>query len=189
VNASLAPRFSTFMLIEISQMQRLIIFLGHPTYSLSVVLFALLLASGVSSAASGRLTRDDPARGVLAATGILAPGLLHLFQNATTPLRIGVAVAMLLPLGFAMGTAFPLGMRLALERAPTLAPWLWGNQRGDLGVRVGPRRRDRARLGHLDGLLGGRDVLRDRVRRCTGNEAAALAPAPSVPGVTPVRPR
>ena len=32
-----------FMLIEVSQMQRLIVFLGHPTYALSVVLFTLLL--------------------------------------------------------------------------------------------------------------------------------------------------
>jgi hypothetical protein len=38
-----------FMLIEISQMQRLTIFLGHPTYSLSVVLFTLLLSTGVGS--------------------------------------------------------------------------------------------------------------------------------------------
>jgi hypothetical protein len=124
-----------FMLIEISQMQRLIIFLGHPTYSLSVVLFALLLASGVGSAMSGRLTGGRHARsrsvllglvGVLAATGIFAPGLLHAFEGATTPVRIGVAVAMLLPIGFAMGMAFPVGMRVALERAPALAPWLWG---------------------------------------------------------------
>jgi hypothetical protein len=38
-----------FMFIEISQMQRLIVFLGHPTYGLSVVLFSLLVASGAGS--------------------------------------------------------------------------------------------------------------------------------------------
>ena len=38
-----------FMLIEISQLQRLSIFLGHPIYGLSVVLFALLLSSGLGS--------------------------------------------------------------------------------------------------------------------------------------------
>ena len=38
-----------FMLIETSQMQRLILVLGHPTYGLSVVLFALLLSSGIGS--------------------------------------------------------------------------------------------------------------------------------------------
>jgi len=38
-----------FMLVEISQMQRLILFLGHPTYGLSVVLFTLLTAGGLGS--------------------------------------------------------------------------------------------------------------------------------------------
>ncbi len=37
------------MLVETSQVQRLIVFLGHPTYGLSVVLFALLLSSGIGS--------------------------------------------------------------------------------------------------------------------------------------------
>ena len=31
------------MLVEVSMLQRLIVFLGHPTYSLSVILFVLLL--------------------------------------------------------------------------------------------------------------------------------------------------
>src|SRR6185436_13196204 len=44
-----------FMLIEISQVQRLTIFLGHPVYSLSVVLFSLLLASGLGSLLTSRL--------------------------------------------------------------------------------------------------------------------------------------
>src|SRR6476646_6498204 len=39
-----------FMLIEISQMQRLMVFLGHPVYGLSVVLFTILLFSGIGSA-------------------------------------------------------------------------------------------------------------------------------------------
>ena len=32
-----------FMLIEISQMQRLMVFLGHPVYGLALVLFTILL--------------------------------------------------------------------------------------------------------------------------------------------------
>ena len=53
-----------FMLIETSQMQRLIVFLGHPTYGLSVVLFALLLSSGIGSyftRTHQRRTRDRQA--------------------------------------------------------------------------------------------------------------------------------
>jgi SAM-dependent methyltransferase len=42
-----------FMLIEISQMQRLMVFLGHPVYGLSVVLFTILLFSGIGSATVG----------------------------------------------------------------------------------------------------------------------------------------
>ena len=41
-----------FMLIEISQMQRLMVFLGHPVYGLSVVLFTILF-SGIGSATVG----------------------------------------------------------------------------------------------------------------------------------------
>ena len=42
-----------FMLIEISQMQRLMVFLGHPVYGLSVVLFTILLFGGVGSTTVG----------------------------------------------------------------------------------------------------------------------------------------
>jgi len=41
-----------FMFVEISQMQRLMVFLGHPTYALSVVLFTLLAGTGLGSFAA-----------------------------------------------------------------------------------------------------------------------------------------
>ena len=44
-----------FMLIEISQMQRLMVFLGHPVYGLSVVLFTILLFSGLAAPRSVRI--------------------------------------------------------------------------------------------------------------------------------------
>ena len=47
-------------------------------------------------------------------------------QNAPTAYRILVAALVLCPLGLTMGTAFPLGMRLATLKADALAPWLWG---------------------------------------------------------------
>ncbi len=48
-----------FMFVEISQMQRLVIFLGHPTYGLSVVLFSLLLSSSLGSYLTQRVSRAD----------------------------------------------------------------------------------------------------------------------------------
>ncbi len=125
-----------FMLIEISQMQRLIVFLGHPTYSLSVVLFTLLLASGIGSfltsgAAPQSLRRSATLRlgsllFTLALFGLLTPAVTHQLQAATTPIRILVAIILLAPLGLLMGMAFPLGMKLASANSPGITPWLWG---------------------------------------------------------------
>ena len=123
-----------FMLVELSQMHRLILFLGHPTYGLSVVLFALLLSSGIGSMFSQRFT--DPGRagvrvllallGVLGVFGLVTPWITGGLEWAVTPVRIGMAVALLFPLGFLMGMAFPLGLRIAAGRNAELTPWLWG---------------------------------------------------------------
>jgi hypothetical protein len=138
-----------FMLIEISQLQRLTIFLGHPSYSLSVVLFSLLVSSGVGSLSTARIAQPplDVARGgpepvegpqaavrrrliltiaILIAFGLLTPLVTHRFEASSTPVRIALSIALLFPIGFLMGMAFPLGMRIALQRAPHLAPWFWG---------------------------------------------------------------
>ena len=125
-----------FMLVEISQMQRLIIFLGHPTYGLSVVLFALLLSSGLGSMTAPQLDSVNGRRSAWARLtllvaslfvfGLLTPALIDNFQGGTTPLRILISVLILFPIGFFMGMAFPMGMGLASKRSPALTPWLWG---------------------------------------------------------------
>ncbi len=122
-----------FMLVEVSQMQRLIVFLGHPTYGLSVVLFALLLSSGLGSYTTGKATTSRAALGrlgallvALVAFGMVTPAMVTAYQSAATPVRIGVAFALLFALGFPMGMPFPLGMRAAAERTAGLTPWLWG---------------------------------------------------------------
>jgi hypothetical protein len=125
-----------FMLIEISQMQRLIIFLGHPTYGLTVVLFSLLVASGIGSYAThtvadtlvkrSALVRLSLLLAVLICFGFATPYAMRALQGATTPVRICAAVAMLFPLGFLMGMPFPLGMKLASATSASLTPWLWG---------------------------------------------------------------
>jgi len=125
-----------FMLVEISQMQRLIVFLGHPVYGLAVVLFALLLSSGLGSFStrgitegglrSGAILRLVLLLGVLVVFGLLTPRAMTAFQAATTGGRIAVATGVLLPLGFFMGMAFPLGMKLASRDSLALTPWLWG---------------------------------------------------------------
>jgi hypothetical protein len=126
-----------FMLVEIAVMQRLNLFLGHPIYGMTVVLFCLLVASGGGSYLSGVLVREESSLAravvsltalvvVVAAMGRIGPLVFARFEAATTPIRILVAIATLLPLGASMGMAFPLGMRLASRRSAELTPWLWG---------------------------------------------------------------
>ncbi|HET7219359.1 MAG TPA: hypothetical protein VFJ02_14980 [Vicinamibacterales bacterium] len=125
-----------FMLIETSQMQRLIIALGHPTYGLSVVLFALLLSSGIGSfLTSGVTDAAAPKAGrrrllaavaVLGIFGLITPAVAAWIEPMTTVVRIAVAIVLLFPAGLMMGMAFPLGMKLAARRAGDLTAWFWG---------------------------------------------------------------
>jgi hypothetical protein len=127
-----------FMLVETSQMQRLIISLGHPTYALSVVLFGLLLSSGAGSfltagVEGGELRRAALVRlavliVVLIATGAVTPAVVRATAAGSTPVRIAAALALLFPAGLTLGMAFPIGMKLAARggRAAALTPWLWG---------------------------------------------------------------
>jgi hypothetical protein len=121
-----------FMLVEMSQVQRLSLYLGHPTYGLAVVLSSLLVASGVGSFLSQRVAEGREPRALaalllaLVAFGAATPAAIRLFAEATTAVRLGLAVVLLAPIGGFMGTAFPLGMRLAGQRVPELSAWLWG---------------------------------------------------------------
>jgi hypothetical protein len=125
-----------FLLIEVSQLQRLGVFLGHPTYGLTVVLFSVLLFSGIGSMLTERLVSyEHPRRaltalgvllGVIALFGILSPGVLRATESMTTPARIAVAVALLAPLSLMMGMPFALGMRMAAMRPEAPTAFMWG---------------------------------------------------------------
>ncbi|MDQ3147565.1 MAG: hypothetical protein M3R01_11660, partial [Actinomycetota bacterium] len=125
-----------FLLVEVSQLQRLNIFLGHPTYALSVVLFSVLLSSGVGSMLSERFLRRGGATASLAPLaalivalgifGIVTPEVIGRMDGATTPVRIAVAVGIIFPLGLLMGMPFAIGMRAASARPGVPTAFLWG---------------------------------------------------------------
>jgi len=122
-----------FMLVEISQMQRLMIYLGHPIYGAAVVLFSLLLASGLGSLASksvsGRLGQGKVMAvlvAVLLAFALLTPALSAWGRAWPTPARLALALATLLPMGFFMGMPFPLGMTIASRNPRAPLAWYWG---------------------------------------------------------------
>ncbi len=121
-----------FMWIELAIIQRYIVFLGHPTYALSVVLFALLMFGALGSAASDRLGHSawKIAGGSIVVGGLLTAFVVPSITDAAlywaTPARIALAVALVAPMGFVMGMMYPTGVRL-LERAGVseLVPWVW----------------------------------------------------------------
>jgi spermidine synthase len=123
-----------FMLVEVSQMQRLIVFLGHPTYALSVVLFTLLFSGGIGSFTTSWLLkpyRHGAFRLLLLCVGLFVFGLLTphaigAFASSTTPVRIALATGILFPPGLLMGMAFPLGLKVSSGSFEALLPAFWG---------------------------------------------------------------
>ena len=119
-----------YILVEIAFIQRFVLFLGHPVYALTVVVFLLLLASGAGSMVS-RWWLAETARiwlplaliaaGLLLYVAIL-PGLLNRLVGLPFPVKLLVSAGLLIPLGFAMGMPFPTGLRALATRLPTEAP-------------------------------------------------------------------
>jgi hypothetical protein len=125
-----------FMLIEVAVLQRLVLLLGHPVYSLTITLFSLLLGTGIGAALSRRIAdrRLRPAvtiaviaivlMGVLAAFGL--PSIIAWAIPFTRELRVAIAIVLLLPLGLVLGIPMPAGIRLLSRDAPQLLTWAWG---------------------------------------------------------------
>jgi spermidine synthase len=114
-----------YILIEIAFIQRFVLFLGHPTYALTVVIFLMLLSSGAGSllsrrwlshASSGWLPLVFIVIAVLAYVFVL-PSILNALVGLPFAAKLLVSAALLVPLGLAMGMPFPTGLR-ALAAAP-----------------------------------------------------------------------
>jgi hypothetical protein len=124
-----------FMCAEIGLLQRLSVFLGRPAYSLSIVLFSVILATGLGSLASDRLPLNTRLRFGLwsVATGayllllpLWLPTMLHAFEGAELPIRAALCVLAVAPPGFLMGFGLPTGLRLISAINPRPLPWFWG---------------------------------------------------------------
>jgi hypothetical protein len=114
-----------YILVEISFIQRFVLFLGHPTYALTVVIFLLLLSSGAGSLVSRRWL-GEPARvwlplilliGAILLYVPVLPVVLNRLVGLPFAIKLVVSGALLIPLGLAMGMPFPTGLR-GLARVP-----------------------------------------------------------------------
>ena len=124
-----------FMLVEMAMMQQLSIFLGHPIYSLVVVLAGLILSTGVGSLASDRLRASSstvcriPALAVALILMLYSAAvipIIHRFIAETLWQRALICVGLVAPCGFAMGFCFPVGLRwMTMLRQEENLPWMW----------------------------------------------------------------
>jgi hypothetical protein len=123
-----------YILIEVSLIQKFVLFLGHPTYALTVVIFSMLVSSGLGSFASRRLIGRDEGRLIkalgcaallVALLGLVVSSLLSALVGLAVPLKMAITVALIAPLGFLMGMPFPMGLqRLEEWHAPSVR-WAW----------------------------------------------------------------
>ncbi len=124
-----------FMFIEVTLMQKFVLFLGHPSYSISVTLAGLLLFSGIGSITAGRL-RWNPRRTILLATlGVatatliylaMLPPLFKLMIGAPHTMRIVITIVLIAPIGMLMGMPFPTGLAYVRKAALPFVPWAFG---------------------------------------------------------------
>jgi spermidine synthase len=123
-----------FITIEISLMQKLTLFLGHPMYSITVTLFSILVFTGLGSLLSESFFRAGQVRiwpvplvlvALLGSFLWLSPLLFREFIGEPIVGRAAIAVGLLAPIGLALGVPFAYGIRLVNRFNPTIIPWAW----------------------------------------------------------------
>jgi len=117
-----------FMLVEVGALQRLRLYLGHPTLTLAVGLAALLVGAGLGAGVSSRAAGSVQGALRTAAWAALAVAVLSPAWSLAYPLwsqpslawpsaaRAALAAATLLIVAFPMGMPFPLALRAVGEQ-------------------------------------------------------------------------
>lgn len=123
-----------FLLIEISFVQKYVLLLGYPTYSLSVTIFSLLVFAALGASLS-RVGWSRPRAflvvlllttvGLVVAEVWTLPVIRDRFLAESLSTRILVTVLLQFPLGTCLGMYFPTGIELLRRSDPSLIPWAW----------------------------------------------------------------
>jgi spermidine synthase len=124
-----------FIMVEIAFIQRFVLFLGHPTYALTVVVFLLLLSSGAGSLLSRRWLRETQRAwlpllvivAVLLLYVCVLPVILNTLVGLPFVIKLAVCGVLLIPLGLAMGMPFPTGLRAlaGARNQDSSIEWAW----------------------------------------------------------------
>jgi spermidine synthase len=126
-----------FILVEIIFIKIFQLFLGSPAVSISIIIFSLLVSSGIGSLFSERISRTIGRHTIPALAAFLAVlltgyglglfRLLDLFMALAFPGRVAVAFVLISLAGFAMGFFFPYGIKRLGEQDKALIGWAWGS--------------------------------------------------------------
>ncbi len=125
-----------YMLLEISFIQKFILYLTNPAYSTSIIIFSFLFFSGLGSFYSRRIERNYVNAlkiiiftlcGLLIIYQFILPYVFNTTLKYSLLVRMFITLGLIFPLGFLMGMPFPLGIRLvnSTEQGKELIPWLW----------------------------------------------------------------
>jgi spermidine synthase len=131
-----------YILVEIAFIQRFVLFLGNPTYALTVVIFLMLLSSGLGSLLSRRWFQQPTRVAWAIAIIVIAllvyivvlPRMLENLVGLPFVAKLLTSAAVLVPLGLAMGMPFPSGLRALSSQVDSgIAPqinngaveWAW----------------------------------------------------------------
>jgi hypothetical protein len=123
-----------YILVEVALIQKFVLFLGHPTYALTVVIFSMLVSSGAGSFASRKLIQDQPNRllialaaaaALVALLAAIAQPVLSAGVGLPLPVKMLATVILIAPAGFVMGLPFPTGLRLLEKHHAPSVRWAW----------------------------------------------------------------
>lgn len=124
-----------FMVIEIALMQRLSLFLGHPSYALVVVLFAILIGTAGGARLSTRFAARPERGSIIGAVlvaglavlaGVVLASLVRGWIVLSLPIRMALSAVIVAVFGLGMGLMMPLGIRLLTRHDADMIPWAWG---------------------------------------------------------------
>lgn len=123
-----------FISIEIVLMQKLVLFLGHPLYSITVTLFSMLIFTGIGSLLSERWFRSPTPLTWFVPVGLatllglfilLSPKMVEAWIGWPKLARILATTGILAPISLLLGVPFAYGIRLLNRFNPTIIPWAW----------------------------------------------------------------
>ena len=123
-----------YILVQVALIQKFVLLLGHPTYALTVIVFSMLVASGVGSYYSSRIIAGDDVRLIRILAGVAI--LVAILAFAATPLvsaaagwslqaKIALTTLAVAPAAFLMGMPFPSGLHRLEKRHPPSVRWAW----------------------------------------------------------------